>query len=303
MNVSALRQTTAHWDEVVDALAMLQQAYARGRGGYGPDLRDIWYVSQLGSSLPWFFILRDGIDPPPYAAALAKTALGTAILSQCLIVKMLAERWQPPPLTPVSLMELAELSGTLVGESEVCSAPERLIEKFCEVLVPAGVVDAGSTCGLAPRVQEVLSFGSSYAAFKMCVWIYFLARRFLYADAGLKAELERPCEPPDFFLLEPSDHRAIPPASRAAWFRQLADLIVPFARGDGAFRSLAYGLADAMGKSRAPSEAWTELDQVFAAITTLAESNFHGVAAELITAELRDRLIGDSPRTAFSRQS
>ena len=69
MNVSALRQTAAHWDEVLDALAMLQHSYESGRGSYDPDLRDIWYVSQLGSSLPWFFILRDGVAPPPFAAA------------------------------------------------------------------------------------------------------------------------------------------------------------------------------------------------------------------------------------------
>jgi hypothetical protein len=293
---------------------MLQQGYARGRGGYGPDLRDIWYVSQLGSSLPWFFILRGGVPPPPYAAALAKTALGTAILSQCSIVKMLGERsaggarstpegeygsierWPPPPLTAASLMELAELSGTLVGESEVCAAPDRMIEKFCEVLVPAAPADAGARCGLGPRVEEVLAFGSSYAAFKIVVWIYFLARRFLYADAGLVAELDRPCEPPDFFLLEPRDHRAVPPASRAAWLHQLADLIVPFARGDAGFRALASRLADAMGGDTTPRATWERLDGVFGEVATLVESNFRGAPVSPLDAALLDRLIGDRPR-------
>ena len=303
MNVSALRQTTAHWNKILDALAMLQQGYARGRGGYGPDLRDIWYVSQLGSSLPWFFILRDGVAPPPYAAALAKTALGTAILSQCCLVKQLAERWQPPPITPTSLMELAEMSGTLVGENEVCSASDPMIERFCEVLVPDAPVDAGAICGLANRVDEVLAFGSSYAAFKITVWIYFLARRFLYVDAGLVTELNRSCEPPDFFILEPKDHSSMSRSSRALWFRQLAELIVPFARGDEGFRALAFRIAEAMGADGAPAETWSRLDQIFGEVVTLVEGNFRGARADPIAEAMRDRLLGDSPRSAFNHPS
>src|SRR5262249_3964447 len=68
MNVSALRQTSAHWDAIIEALGFLRTAYADARGGYGPDVMDVWRVSQLGSALPWFFVL--GGEPlPAYAAA------------------------------------------------------------------------------------------------------------------------------------------------------------------------------------------------------------------------------------------
>ncbi|HMG23091.1 MAG TPA: hypothetical protein VK607_17265, partial [Kofleriaceae bacterium] len=71
MNVSALRQTSAHWDEIIEALGFLRTAYAEARGGYGPDVMDLWRVSQLGSALPWFFVLA-GQPLPAYAAALSK---------------------------------------------------------------------------------------------------------------------------------------------------------------------------------------------------------------------------------------
>ena len=98
MNVSALRQTSAHWDEMLYALGFLRAAYAGARGGYGPDILDLWRVSQLGSALPWFHVLA-GEPLPAYAAALSKATLGTGILAQRLLLRMLAEAWMPPPFT------------------------------------------------------------------------------------------------------------------------------------------------------------------------------------------------------------
>src|SRR3954471_15549495 len=71
MNVSALRQTSAPWDEVTGALGFLRAAYAGLRGGYGPDILALGRVSQLGSALPWFHLLA-GEPLPAYAAALSK---------------------------------------------------------------------------------------------------------------------------------------------------------------------------------------------------------------------------------------
>ena len=271
MNVSALRQTSAHWDEIVGRLAALQQGYAKGRGTYGPDLRDIWYVSQIGSSLPWFYILKLGVEPPPWVAALAKATLGTGILAQFLIVKMLSERWQPPPITGQSLLEMAERSGTLIGPNEVCAAPDKMILRFCEVLC--------ATTEVVPpqleRLDEILAFGSSYAAYKVTVWLHFLARRFLYADRGLVELLMAPVEPPDFFIVEPRDHRAVRPAQRAAWLRQLAELIVPFASNDAGHRELAYAVADSLTVERCVDES---LDSAFSAATARFEASLRGSA-------------------------
>src|SRR5689334_968929 len=89
MNASALRQTSAHWDEILDALAFLRVAYSDARGGYRADWLDIWRVGQLGSSLPWFFILRERATCPAYLAALSKATLGVGIWGWRVFVKML----------------------------------------------------------------------------------------------------------------------------------------------------------------------------------------------------------------------
>ncbi|HEX4421293.1 MAG TPA: hypothetical protein VH165_25435 [Kofleriaceae bacterium] len=326
MNVSALRQTSAHWDEIVSALGWLRASYAEARGSYGPDVMDVWRVSQLGSALPWFYVLR-GDPMPAYAAALSKATLGTGILAQRLILKMLAERWLPPPFTTSALLALAESTGTLVGETEVCSAPDKMIARFLDVLVgstpgsepvPAG---AATIDALIAERDRVLGFGACYSSFKLAMWLYYQARRFLYADVAhhsepardaMRALLGGPCEPPDFFVIEPDDLAAVPPALRAAWLGQLAALIVPFApdASDRAVRACAQHMAAAMADPGPADPAdpidralatFDRLDTLYGELIGHVEAGLRGAPyGESIDAATRDRLMMAPPRAAFA---
>jgi hypothetical protein len=317
MNVSALRQTSAHWDEILETLAVLRTAYADARGGYAPDVLDLWRVSQLGSALPWYFVLR-GEPLPAFAAALSKATLGTGILAQRLLLKTLAERWLAPPLTTPALLALAESTGTLLGETEVCSAPEKMIVRFLDALV-AGVPRGGVPAveRLTGALDRVLGFGACYAAFKLVVWQYHQARRFLYADvaaargdAPVRALLDAPCEPPDFFVIEPGDPAAVPPALRAAWLGQIAGLIVPFAPdgSDRAVLAAAQRMAAAMHDAADPADpidraraTFARLDAIHGAAIAAVESGFRGAPyTAAVDAETRDRLVAASPRAMFA---
>lgn len=322
MNVSALRQTSAHWDELVETLGFLRTAYAEARGGYGPDVMDLWRVSQLGSALPWFFVLR-GEPLPAYAAALSKATLGTGILAQRLMQRMLTERWLPPPFTAPALVALAESTGTLVGATEVCSAPEKMIARFLEILV-AGT-PGGGVAAVAPLIAQrdrVLGFAATYCGFKLVVWLYYQARRFLYADveahlgagadaalrAELRALLDAPCEPPDFYVIEPDHLAAVPPALRAAWLGQLANLIVPFAPDgcdrpllDGARRMAAAMLDDARDPVARACATFARLDAIYGELLADVEAGLRGARpAAPFEAAVRDRLIAASPRALFA---
>jgi hypothetical protein len=319
MNVSALRQTSAHWDELAAALGFLRTAYAEARGGYGPDVMDVWRVSQLGSALPWYFVLR-GEPLPAYAAALSKATLGTGILAQRLILKMLSEHWLPPPFTTPALLALAESTGTLVGETEVCSAPEKMIARFLDVLV-GGVPGPGSAdadrviARLFAERDRLLGFAASYCGFKLAVWLYYQARRFLYADVAalrgagaVQALLDAPCEPPDFFVIEPGDPAAVPGALRAAWLGQLATLIVPFAPdgSDRAVLACAQRMAAAIhGDARDPIErvtsAFARLDAIHGELIACVEAGLRGApCAGPVDEATRDRLVAASPRAMFA---
>lgn len=318
MNVSALRQTSAHWDEIIESLGVLRTAYAEARGGFGPDIMDVWRVSQLGSALPWYFVLR-GDALPAYAAALSKATLGTGILAQRLIYKMLAERWMPPMFATADLVALAESTGTLVGETEVCSAPEKMIARFLDALL-GGVPGARALPSIDQLIRErdrVLSFGACYAAFKLAVWVYFQARRFLYADlaaardsADVRALLDAPCEPPDFYVIEPANLAGVPPALRAAWLGQLAQLIAPFAP-DGSDRPLqgdVQRMAEAMrGGDGAADPAlraiaiYDQLDAIHGDLLAHAEAGLRGAPCPVeIDAATRDRFVGAPPRDVLA---
>jgi len=267
MNASALRQMGAHWDEACGVLASLRAAHDRVLGVTQPGLMDVWRVSQLGSALPWWYLFRDG-SVPAHVAALSKATLGQGIWAQRCLVKSMSEGWSAPALTPDVMLELAEASGTLVGETEVCSGGDKMLLRFFDVLVGDNAAQ--------PASDELLAFGAHYADFKLLLWIYFLARRFLFADAGV--ELPAPVEPSDFFIVEPANLRDVPHDQRLAWFRQVASLVVPFApRGaDLPLRDAAFQMAAAMGMAVPHALATRALEQVFGRVVEGVECGFGG---------------------------
>ena len=341
MNVSALRQMSAHWEDILASLAVMRVAYAEHRGAAmpaAPELMDLWRVGQLGSALPWFYLLRgDGVArAPAYAAALAKITLGVGLWAQRLLVDLLAGVWTPVELTPQAIFESSDGNGTLIGETEVCSGPEKMMIRFFEVLV-AGTPETTSPAiaRLVLEREQALLFGAHYANVKLVLWIHFLARRFVYADLiaalgpreELLALLEGGCEPPDFFVVGPADHAAVSPASRALWIGRLAALVVPMAPdgSDRALQAAAMAIGLALGTTEpapdtvselgrlhdiGPAAAalaaralatYAKLDGILGEVATTVEAAFcradpDASQPEPIDAAARDRLLVQPPR-------
>jgi len=185
MNVSALRQMSAHWDDILGAMVMLRDGYRRIRGILELDLMDAWRVSQLGSALPWWFILGKRETAPAYAAALAKAMQGVGLWAQADFVKMQTETWRPPAITATSILSRTEENGTLIAETEVCAGPEKMLLRFFEAMVGFTPADAVPTPKLVTLIAErdaMLEFAAHYLGFKVALWIHYLARRFVHAD-------------------------------------------------------------------------------------------------------------------------
>jgi hypothetical protein len=336
MNASALRQTSAHWDDVIDAVAFLREAYANARGGYRADVLDIWRVGQLGSALPWFFILRERTTCPAYAAALSKVTLGVGIWAWRVLVKMLVERSIVPLFTSQMILDTAEETGTLISDYEVCAASDKMILKFFDAYTAETVTVAGTgeVAALLDRRDDVLRFGAHYLAFKQWLWMYWLARRALYDDLigvlGARDDLVERMDPsgdPSDFSLLPS-----PPGldanGRAAWFGGLATLIQPFAadKSDGVMRDHALALARIVGEVPARIDelaaevarvnrlddaaaarvarvlgTYAALDGLLGDVLATVESGFGGASGATFDAAMRDRVISLSPRELMAK--
>jgi hypothetical protein len=337
MNVSALRQTSAHWDDVLDALAFLRVAYTGARGAYHANVMDIWRIGQVGSALPWFFILHENATCPAYAAALSKATLGIGIWGHRMVVKAITERRVVERFTSQLMLDTAEDTGTLISDHEVCSAGDKMMLGFFDVFTAdtVTVTGAGEVGRLVASRDEILRFGAHYLAFKQWVWLYWLARRFLYRDItaalGERPELvermDPTGEPPDFFVLEPENVPGLALPLRGQWFLGLANLIEPFAPdgSDAPLRDHAMALVRVMSEEPARSgEIAAEVERVLAVsaeasarvaraigmfvaldalhgdVLSIVEGGFRGQAGARFDAAARDSTIGMSPREVFA---
>jgi hypothetical protein len=339
MNVSALRQMSAHWDELIDCIGLLREAYRSARGDYRADLMDIWRVGQMGSALPWFYILRLGETCPAYAAALSKAALGVGIWGARVLVDQFALRTfenPGPPWTAQEIWQTSETNQTLIAESEVCAASQAMMLKFYEPYVSTTLVaHLGGVARLVPEQGELVRFAAHYIAFKQWLWLYGLARRWLVlelqAAVGEQAEhaehLDPDAEPPDFFVLQPQHPTELPLEHRRHWFAQLAALVEPFSPdgSDLPYRTHVAQLASIMSEEPAELERvaldvqqqqpackaalriaraacmFAKLDAVHGQVITTVEAGFRGDATAVIDATVRDAVLRSSPRALFAR--
>jgi hypothetical protein len=199
-----------------------------------------------------------------------------------------------------------------------------MIARFLDVLVagepsPVSPAAVRVVAQLTAERDRVLGFAASYCGFKLAVWLYYQARRFLYhdvaavrGDAAVRALLEAPCEPPDFFVIEPPQPAAVPVAMRAAWLGQLAALIVPFAPDgsdravlDCARRIAAAMLDEASDRDRDPIDrvraTFSRLDAIHGELIGCVESGLRGARhTGPIDEATRDRLVAASPRAMFA---
>jgi hypothetical protein len=339
MNVSALRQMSAHWDEMIDCLGFLREAYRDARGGYRYDLMDIWRTGQMGSALPWFYILRLGETCPAFAAALSKATLGVGIWGARVLIDQFAARTfavPGPRFTAHQIWETSEANQTLIADTEVCAASQNMMLKFYEPYVgDTPVANLGAVARLVPVRDELVRFTAHYIAFKQWIWMYWLARRWLVlelqAAVGVQDEhaehLDPEAEPPDFFLLQPQHPTELPLEHRRVWFAQLAALVEPFCPdgSDAPHRVHAAKLAMIMSEEPADLERvalevqqdlpacnaalriaraasmFAQLDALHAQVIATTEAGFRGDAAAVIDPHVRDAVLRSSPRALFAR--
>ena len=134
MNLSALRQATRNWDELLTGLAALRDWC--GGGPQPSTLAELWQLTAAAAALPAYLLHRPGKARPldGATAALYKACLGLKFLIEQRVVEE-AVAGRRVDLGADGLAEFSESSGWLVGRQEVCAAPPGLIRDVLDVAI------------------------------------------------------------------------------------------------------------------------------------------------------------------------
>ncbi len=150
MNLSALAQIRAHWDDCRGLLAWLRALYLAATGRTRVTVSDLWRIARIGQSLPAWLVLRRR-DPvadgalPPAIAVLYKVVIGINALAQSFHLKaVLGDGFDADaPAARDALIEHLETHGLLIGPREVCAGPQAMIAEALDLLIAgaAGTLD------------------------------------------------------------------------------------------------------------------------------------------------------------------
>jgi hypothetical protein len=141
MNVSALKQMLAHWEEVRGGIALLRSLYCAEAGRERLRLIDVWRLAGLTGSVADFAFLRawdpvgDG-ELPAAVAVLYKAPLGVTLTTQAMWADG-AARFDALAEAD-ALYEYADRSGHFIGPQQVCAGPVALIREVLHLLVHGG---------------------------------------------------------------------------------------------------------------------------------------------------------------------
>ncbi len=189
MNVSALKQMFAHWQEALAGLALLRSLYCAGLKSGRLRLIDVWRIGGLTSSVVDFAFLRasapigDGCLPAA-VAVLYKAPLGIGMSTQAMWADG-AARWRDP-VDAGALYEYADRHGHFIGPQQVCAGPVAMVKEVLRLVVEGGPAgDASATAAVLGDSQRFLRFCHATSALRL------LRMALDRLDAGMGLDLAR----------------------------------------------------------------------------------------------------------------
>ena len=201
MNLSALRQMTQSWPQILVALAGWQRKYAERTPRTSYDYFDLWKVCFQASALPVYWMYENAPRTPDarvpvFASAVYKVLLGIvgvagelammeSLRKRHLLVR-LSHRGPLYAFSPSAFHEYVEVKQQLIGAKEVCAGPKKLIEEAMKSLMLGeanGAFPAHPFEGLIEDADRFYEFVDEAARLAMAHFAYVLSTRKLLAPA------------------------------------------------------------------------------------------------------------------------
>jgi hypothetical protein len=190
MNVSALKQMLAHWEEALGGIALLRSLYCAEAKQERLRLIEVWRIAGLTVSLATFAFLRawdpvgDGALPAP-VAVLYKAPLGITLTTESMWADG-AARFDAF-VGADELYAYADRTGHFIGRNQVCAGPVALVKEVLRL-----VVDGGGRRGDARAAAAVMGDSRRFLQFAHAAASLGLLHMALdRLDAGLGFDLAR----------------------------------------------------------------------------------------------------------------
>lgn len=138
MNASALAQVGKHYNDVLDEVAIFRSQVGGSNATWSDILAAV--MDQLSRPAIWLLEQRDTSGPVPARTAVSHK-LGAGFFG---VMRTLHERIALGKTMPVSVedfLALTDETGALLGASEACAGPAKMIRKASTVLVAGDTVD------------------------------------------------------------------------------------------------------------------------------------------------------------------
>jgi hypothetical protein len=190
MNVSALKQMLAHWEEVLGGIALLRSLYCAGLKRERLLLIDVYRIGGLTSFLADFAFLRAWAplgdhELPAAVAALYKAPLGITLTTSAMWADG-AARFDSP-IAADALYDYADQHGHFIGAHQVCGGPVALIKEVLRL-----VVDGTGMPGNSSATEAVIADRQRFMQFARGASSLGLLRLALdRLDAGMGLDLAR----------------------------------------------------------------------------------------------------------------
>lgn len=190
MNISALRQMTEHWDELISGLLCLRNLYVQSSNKVR--LIDLWRIGMLGEILPQYLTYR-AHNPvshsamPPFVAAIYKVMIGlnTSIFKLAQTTLLSSPDTVDQEVDPEKLFAFVESDNLLIGVKQVCAGPEGMIRKAIRLLVTGAEAPPNSEASnikLIGDTKAFLEFSWCIANEKILSALYFSIVESLYGN-------------------------------------------------------------------------------------------------------------------------
>jgi len=144
MNVSALKQMRASWNESLNVIRLIRDLYLEQNPKNKLELVDVWKITIYASYLPTFMLYKKenrflNHCVPSVIASVYKMFIGLKTPVERMIQEEFVGESKFDNITSKIIHDYAEENGSFVGPDEVCGGPENLVVEFLEAFMDLSI--------------------------------------------------------------------------------------------------------------------------------------------------------------------